>query len=512
MGNLFTAEQGFVQVHDHSPPWQERNVYFIMVDRFAKTETDPSTSPSEQEIDYFGWCGGTIKGIQLKLDYISNMGFNAIWITPIFQQQPDDKEGKWKAKYHGYHTGNIYEIDKHFGTKQDLLDLKEEMRKRDMLLMLDIVPNHMGCNINLHDPNWASQFYPFNHPSHYHLPPHYTDPSNPNWLHTTANHKLLESCWFFGLADLNSENAYVEETQKQWLLDLVSTYSIDAFRIDTARFMPKQYLNRLVASTNTFFMGEYAYGLEEGMRDYGIDYIADKMNYVGGALNFPGFLVMREVFVYRRKSVEALIEYYKLHLKKFKTNGLGNFVDNHDIPRFLADQDDISLLMNSLLWTYSIPGFPIVYYGTEQHFSTVDSEKHDPYNRQPLWLSAYNTNTQLYNFIKRINNIRTTQKFWNHKLSFLSHGSGIVSSISARLLVYRVGEDCIVVLNNFGKQGNARIQMVKKLLFGRVDVNMKNWKDELELGGKIVGVEGRDDIVEIQVFNGFPLVFCRILD
>ena len=58
--------------------WKSRSIYFLLTDRFAKT--DSSTTACS---DLSTYCGGTFKGLEAKLDYISGLGFDAIWITPV---------------------------------------------------------------------------------------------------------------------------------------------------------------------------------------------------------------------------------------------------------------------------------------------------------------------------------------------------------------------------------------------------------------------------------------------
>ena len=58
--------------------WKSRTIYELLTDRFAKSGED-----NKQYCDLSNYCGGTFQGIQQHLDYISGMGFNAIWISPI---------------------------------------------------------------------------------------------------------------------------------------------------------------------------------------------------------------------------------------------------------------------------------------------------------------------------------------------------------------------------------------------------------------------------------------------
>ncbi len=74
------------------------------------------------------------------------------------------------------------------------------------------------------------------------------------------------------------------------------------------------------------------------------------------------------------------------------SNLLGTFLDNHDNARFLNAQSDYQLYKNGLVYTLYSAGIPIIYYGTEQGFNGGN----DPNNREPLWPTNYNNQTELY--------------------------------------------------------------------------------------------------------------------
>lgn len=90
-------------------------------------------------------------------------------------------------------------------------------------------------------------------------------------------------------------------------------------------------------------------------------------------------------------------------LGSFPTPGLiGNFLENHDLPRWRNTTADSQLAYNAMVVQFLFEGLPVVYYGQEQDFA---SGAGDPYNRQALWPSQY-ANTTTYNHIKRLNEIR----------------------------------------------------------------------------------------------------------
>lgn len=94
-----------------------RNVYEIMPFSFCDGNGDKS---------------GDIQGIISKLSYIKDLGFNAIWLTPV---QPS-------PTYHKYDTTDYYDIDPDFGTMADYEQLIEECHKMGIDVYMDLVVNH----------------------------------------------------------------------------------------------------------------------------------------------------------------------------------------------------------------------------------------------------------------------------------------------------------------------------------------------------------------------------------
>src|SRR5262245_12833804 len=128
--------------------WREEFIYFVMVDRFHDGDTRTAVNQAGRSHGFAtpdDFYGGKIRGITQKLDYIAGLGCTAIWISPVFENNP--------RAYHGYNTNNYLEIDPHFGTKQDLVDLVDAAhnfqrngRPWPMRVILDVVINHSGDN------------------------------------------------------------------------------------------------------------------------------------------------------------------------------------------------------------------------------------------------------------------------------------------------------------------------------------------------------------------------------
>ncbi len=139
--------------------FRQETIYFIVVDRFHDGDPSNSEGPNpelydETRQDWGKYWGGDLQGIIDKLDYLKNLGVTAVWLTPLFEQVEDLFCGS--AAIHGYWTKDFKRINPRFladgeenslNKTQDTRDttfdrLIDELHKRNMKLVLDIVCNH----------------------------------------------------------------------------------------------------------------------------------------------------------------------------------------------------------------------------------------------------------------------------------------------------------------------------------------------------------------------------------
>ena len=206
--------------------WKSRSIYQILTDRFARTSNKDLCNLNT-------YCGGNYQGIINKLDYIKNMGFNAIWISPIVENT--------EGSYHGYHMTNLYKLNPHFGSEEDFKLLIKTCHEKDIWIMIDVVVNHVGLvGVDY------SKIYPFNSKEHYHNVCQIT-----NW----NNQWQIENCRLSNLPDLNHENKWVEQKLLQWIHDLIKKYNIDGLRIDTVIEVPKWFWDKFREATGVFQIG-----------------------------------------------------------------------------------------------------------------------------------------------------------------------------------------------------------------------------------------------------------------
>ncbi len=124
-----------------TPEWVKDAVFYqIFPDRFAKSLRlikPTNIEPWETPPTTFGYKGGDLYGVLEHLDHIQDLGFNAIYFTPIFQS----------ACNHRYHTHDYYQIDPLLGGNPAFFALRDEMKRRGMKLLLDGVFNHASRGI-----------------------------------------------------------------------------------------------------------------------------------------------------------------------------------------------------------------------------------------------------------------------------------------------------------------------------------------------------------------------------
>lgn len=131
------------------------------------------------------------------------------------------------------------------------------------------------------------------------------------------------------------------------------------------------------------------------------------------------------------------------------TSLLGSFSENHDNPRFASLTSDFSLAKNILAFGFVSDGIPIVYEGQEQHYAGTN----DPYNREAVWLSGYDTTAPLYRLVASLNQIRNQAIYKDS--NFLTYQAWVIYSDSSTIAL-RKGFDnaqIIGVLSNLGAGG-----------------------------------------------------------
>ena len=240
--------------------WEGANLYFLLTDRFnnGDTSNDVNFNRTEETGKLRGFEGGDIKGITQKINdgYFSDLGINAIWLTPIVEQiHGGTNEGTGTTYgFHGYWTSDWTALDPNFGTKEDLKTLVETAHKKGIRIVLDAVINHTGP-VTEQDPVWSDNWVrtePQCNYQSYETTVTCTLVKNLPDIKTESNdnielpQQLVEKWKAEGRyeQEVTELDAFFERTGypraprfyiMKWLADYISNFGIDGYRVDTVK-------------------------------------------------------------------------------------------------------------------------------------------------------------------------------------------------------------------------------------------------------------------------------------
>ncbi|KAL8786566.1 MAG: hypothetical protein Q9213_002703 [Squamulea squamosa] len=422
--------------------WRGRSIYQIMTDRFSPSNTTTPCDATERR-----YCGGTWQGIINRLDYIQNMGFTAIWISPVAAQL-NERTDEGEA-YHGYWQQNIYALNPHFGSISDLQALSSALHARNMYLMIDIVVNHYGWAGNGSTVEYR-KMYPFTDRDYFHR---YCKITSQDYL---SNQTAVEQCWLgddtVSLPDVDTTNTFVRQTYNDWVRSLVSVFGVDGLRIDTVKHVEKSFWPSFKSAAGVYTLGE--------VFDGDMAYTCPYQEQLDGLLNYPLYYPLTRAFQDTNGDMTSLGAALTAIQNSCRDSTLlGTFSENHDIPRFLSQRNDRNVHMNVVIFTILAGGIPIIYQGQEQSFSGGN----DPANREALWTSGYSTKSPLYTVIASVNQIRNHEVFASPE--YLTAPTAVIYTDNHHIAL-RKGE-LISVYSNAGSNATASNFTLKNSGFQR---------------------------------------------
>lgn len=393
--------------------FQGRTGYQIFVDRFCREGRSPKPingrflknwndetinwepdEDGEYRNQYF--YGGNLKGIISKLDYLSNLGINLIYLSPISKT----------VSSHHYDVEDQRILDPWIGTWKDFKNLCEMAHKRDILICVDLVFNHMGSNSKFFKEALNSKKSKYR-----------------KWFEWDEEGKPV---YWFGFKDMPQCDK-LNENYQEYTFKVAEKYireGADGIRLDLGENFPAEYLQKFreyVKNINpkTLIVSEM---WEIAITKENPQIFGDQVDSV---MNYP---MADAICRWVRFGNEKHYEYTYKEIEKYPErvqNVLWNFIDSHDTPRALnmlagdkmnsdcfsgriwdieapwRDEGkfdtygfrkwesennhlDLKLAKHRLklasLMQFVIPGIPIIYYGTENGITGYK----DPFNRKPL--------------------------------------------------------------------------------------------------------------------------------
>ncbi|MEY8850109.1 alpha-amylase family glycosyl hydrolase [Psychroserpens sp. XS_ASV72] len=446
--------------------WEGANVYFLLTDRFnnGDTSNDVNFDRTKETGKLRGFEGGDLKGVtqKVKEGYFTDLGINAIWMTPVVEQIHGGTDEGTGVTYgfHGYWTKDWTRIDPNYGTKEDLHELVQEAHKRGIRILLDAVINHTGP-VTDKDPVWPEEWVRTDKQcsyDNYENTVSCTLVANLPDIRTESNEdvdlppQLVEKWKAEGRyeQEVAELDAFFERTGHpraprfyimKWLTDYITEFGVDGYRCDTVKHTEpyvweefkkecnyafesykKDNADKILDDNDFYLVGEvYNYGISGGkMFDYGDKKVNYYDNMFTAQINFE--------FKWNAKdnNYQNLFSRYSGILNnELKDFGVLNYLSSHDDGSpFDAKRVKPYESANKLLLS---PGTSQVYYGDESARSlVVEGTNGDATLRSFMNWSAIKNDAKTKSVLEH------WQKLGNFREQHPAIGAGVHTLLSAK--------------------------------------------------------------------------------
>ncbi|RST59627.1 alpha-amylase family glycosyl hydrolase [Siminovitchia terrae] len=400
--------------------WEDEIVYSLMVDRFNNGDNS-----NDEGVDYSDpvnkFQGGDFQGIIQKLDYLKDMGFTTIMLSPVFKNEKNGFHGEW--------VEDFYETDPHFGTIDELKELVDEAHKKDMKVMFEFVTTHVGQN-----HPWTK------------------DPAKKDWFKKEA--MVSDNSWLNGLPQLNLNAQEVQEylidAAKWWIEETgIDGYSLSGIDQAPLGFW-EDFSAAVKEQNNRFYLAGTASGeVSEDLKKYqeaGIEGVIDS------GLTKP----LRDSYSTIDISSKSLMDVWEKNNGAYpEPHSLGALFDDRNSTRYTQDMVENKQYPGArwklaLFYLYTQPEVPIVFYGSE---IAVNGDV--PPDNVPLM--NFRAEEELMEFIGRIGTIRQEHKA-------LSRGNMELLYEKDGMIVFKreyEGETIVAAINNTTQDQTALIPAEK---------------------------------------------------
>ena len=386
-------------------------LYMLMPDRFAngnpkndvlqnlRDKTCDRTAPSLRH-------GGDLEGIRQHLDYFTDLGVTALWLTPVLEN--DSPSNGYSSSYHGYATTDYYRVDPRFGTNKDYKRLIDEAHSKGLKVVMDMIFNHCGSNhpwlADMPSKDW------FNTPE-WLLDKEQDQKTggrtkgNSKYLQTTYKltpvldpyaskidlHETVDGWFVPSMPDLNQRNPHVMKyliQNSEWWIE---TVGIDGIRMDTHPYADRdgmalwlKTLDNEYPNFNTVgetWVSEPAY-TAAWQKD---SKLSEKNSYLKTVMDFAFHERINQAKNEdSRNGWGGMNRIYNVLCYDYlyaNPKSVMAFIENHDTDRFLGEGQDTLALKQALALLLTINRTPQLYYGTEVLMNGTKA-KTDGYVRQ----------------------------------------------------------------------------------------------------------------------------------
>lgn len=347
-------------------------IYLITPDRFANGNPQNDWVEGMKEhpdrADRDGRHGGDIRGIINSLDYLQKMGFTAVWLNPVLENNMT------QVSYHGYSTTDFYKVDPRYGTNEEYRELNDELDKRGMKLIMDMIFNHCGSEHwwmgDMPMPNWINNYPEYKITNHRHvvnMDPHVSE----------FDYNSMVDGWFVPtMPDLNQRNPFMEKYLIQNSIWWIEFVGLEGIRQDTWPYPDKNMMATWTKQVLEEYPNFNIVGEEWSMNPAIVSYWQKGKNNADGykcflpsLMDFPLQNAVSKGLNEEESWGGGLVKIYESLANDFiypNPDNLVIFPDNHDMSRFFVQVgEDIDLLKMGIAFFLTNRGIPQIYYGTE---------------------------------------------------------------------------------------------------------------------------------------------------
>ena len=348
-------------------------LYLITPDRFANGDpgNDAVDGMLEKPNRAFkgGRHGGDIEGIRKNLDYIKDMGYTAIWLNPVLENDMPD------YSYHGYATTDFYKVDSRYGSNASYRQLSQEAQSKGIQLIMDMIVNHCGSkHWWMEDPptadwiNFSDKYVETNHRKTVIQDPYAAE----------VDRTTFTDGWFVPtMPDLNQRNPLMATYLTQASIWWIEYGDLAGIRMDTYPYPDMEYMadwtRKVMAEYPNFnIVGEEWYEPQPAIVAYwqkGKENPNGYRSELKSLMDFPLRAALSTALNAEEDWSSGWINLYELLALDFlyaAPEELVTFPDNHDMPRFFAQiGEDFNLFQLGIAFILTTRGVPQIYYGTE---------------------------------------------------------------------------------------------------------------------------------------------------
>ncbi len=353
-------------------------VYLITPDRYANGDPSNDENPSLKEKvnreHPGGRHGGDIKGISDHLDYIKSLGFTAIWLNPVLENDMPE------YSYHGYSTTDFYKVDSRFGSNEEYRELVSKCHRNGIRVIMDMIVNHNGSE------HWWTNDLPtsdwYNYQTEYLV--------NGNYQNTTHRKSITQDPyasqidikeftdgWFVPtMPDLNQRNPFMAKYLIQNSIWWIEYSGIDGIRMDTYPYPDKEFMADWTCAVQNEFPYFNTVGEEWNEEPQIVAYWQQGKDNPDGytsclpsIMDFPLQSNLTKGLLEEESGFTGWVQPYITLASDFmyaNPNNMVTFPDNHDMSRFFTQvNENYNLFKLGICYYLTVRGIPQIYYGTE---------------------------------------------------------------------------------------------------------------------------------------------------